>query len=180
MSEEIKSEQAPPRRGDVCKCPACGSNVDPEAYHCPICQTDFCFHCRARLLPADVQLECVNQQCGYYGKLICCVCDGSVEQEEAPSVYREREDCYWPAWLAVVLVMAGMIWYFSSSFLAAVMTAVVVYVGVGYFLQKRMGWNLFGTERSVEHQRRSSFNTCINCQGRVKELRKASLLQRSF
>ena len=35
----------------------------------------FCFHCRARLLPPDTQLQCVNQQCDYYGKLVCDVCD---------------------------------------------------------------------------------------------------------
>ena len=33
------------RRGDVEKCPVCGSRVDRDAYHCPTCRNYFCFHC---------------------------------------------------------------------------------------------------------------------------------------
>ncbi|MCY2986011.1 MAG: hypothetical protein NTY15_20470 [Planctomycetota bacterium] len=180
MSDELETVQKPQRRGDVGKCPACGSSVDPEAYHCPTCQTDFCFHCRARLLPADVQLECVSQPCSYYGKLICSICDGKVEQEEPPILYNEPQDGYWPAWLALVLFLAGIIWYLSSSFLAAAIISVTVYFGAGYYLQKQLDWNLFGKERSVEQHRRTSFYRCIHCQGRAKELRKESLIQRGF
>ena len=87
------------RRGDVEKCPVCGSHVDAEAYHCPSCRNYFCFHCRSRLVPPDTQLQCVNQQCDYYGKLVCDVCDISHQRDEAPTVYAEPEDGYWPGWL---------------------------------------------------------------------------------
>ena len=47
----------PPRRGDIHKCPVCGSGIDAEAYFCAKCKNYFCFHCRARLLPADALPE---------------------------------------------------------------------------------------------------------------------------
>ena len=120
VSEEPQDEActvstaAPQRRGDAEKCPVCGSRVDSEAYYCPTCQSFYCFHCRARLLPSDTQLQCVNQCCEYYGKLVCGVCDAAAEKEEPPAVYSEPEDGYWPAWLVLILVTAPMIWYFQS------------------------------------------------------------------
>ena len=156
------------RRGDVEKCPVCGSHVDPEAYHCPTCRSYFCFHCRARVLQPDTQLQCINQECDYYGKLICGVCDPHGEKEEPPTVYAEPEDGYWPAWLALVLVAVAVIWYFTS-FLVAAGTAIATYAVGGYLLH-RVGVNVFGRERKVEHQRMTSYHTCISCEKPVKEL----------
>ncbi len=167
-------ESGPPRRGDIRKCPVCGSPNDPEAFYCAKCRNYFCYHCRARALPAEPQLQCINQNCDYYGKLVCSVCNPLHEKDEPPSIYAEPEDGYWPAWLAVILVVAGFIWYFSAWFLAAALIAVLAYAGGGYLLQKQAGWNLFGTERRVEHQRKSAFHTCIKCQQPVKELRKGA------
>ncbi len=158
-----------PRRGNVEKCPVCGSRVDVEAYHCPACHNSFCFHCRARLLPPDTQLQCVNQQCDYYGKLVCEVCDSAAEKEEPPTVYAEPEDGYWPALLALVLILVPLVWYFTSSFLVAVGFAVLAFVGGGSFLQRR-GVNVFGRENQVEHPRRSTYYTCIRCRQPVKKL----------
>jgi hypothetical protein len=62
------------RRGDEAKCPACGVPMDPEAYRCPKCRIYFCFKCRRRVQPRDAQFQCMNQQCGYYGKLLCNAC----------------------------------------------------------------------------------------------------------
>ena len=93
------------RRGNVAKCPICGSQVDPEAYHCPACHNYYCYHCRARLLASDTQLQCANQSCDYYGKLVCSVCDPQGEKEEPPAVYEEPEDGYWPLWLIVSLII---------------------------------------------------------------------------
>ncbi len=108
------------RRGDVEKCPVCGSHVDAEAYHCPSCRNYFCFHCRSRLVPPDTQLQCVNQQCDYYGKLICDVCDREHERDEEPTVYAEPEDGYWPGWLLLALITFGCVWYFSSLVVARI------------------------------------------------------------
>lgn len=156
------------RRGDVEKCPVCGSHVDAEAYHCPRCHSYFCFHCRARLMPPDTQLQCVNQQCDYYGKLVCGVCDTANEKEEPPAVYAEPEDGYWPAWLLLVLVASGIIGYFTSL-LVAVGTAIGLFV-IGGILLQRSGLNIFGRERIVEHPRTSAYHSCINCEQPVKEI----------
>lgn len=156
------------RRGDVEKCPVCGSGVDADAYHCPSCRNYFCYQCRARMLPADPQLQCVNQKCDYYGKLVCGVCDTLHEKEEPPVTYAEPEDGYWPGWLLLVLLAAGLVWYFRS-FNLAVQFAVVVFFAGGYLIH-RLGLNVFGWERNVEHQRKSSYYTCLCCEQPVKEL----------
>lgn len=168
--ELLVDRSIPPRRGDITKCPVCGSHCDPEAFYCAKCRNYFCFHCRARSLPSELQLQCVNQDCDYYGKMVCGICDPGVEKDEPPSVYMEPEDGYWPAWLALVLILSGFVWYFSSSFLAAAATALIVYVAGGYCAH-RAGWNLFGTVRKVEQSRTSSFHTCIRCVQPVKEVR---------
>ena len=62
------------RIGQTAKCPACGVSMDPEAYRCPKCRIYFCFKCRRRVQPRDAQYQCMNQQCKYYGKLLCSVC----------------------------------------------------------------------------------------------------------
>ncbi len=158
------------RRGDVHKCPVCGLAVDAEAYHCPTCRAYFCYHCRARLLKPDAQLQCTNQDCQYYGKLVCGVCDPQREQHESPAIYAEPEDGYWPAWLALVLIVGAVIWYYAS-FWWAFLIATATYAGGGYLIQ-RAGWNLFGSERRVELQRKSTFHTCVSCHRRVKKLKR--------
>ena len=127
--------------------------MDPEAYHCPTCRSFFCFHCRARLLEPDTRLQCVNQGCDYYGKLVCGICDPLHEKNEAPSIYAEPEDGYWPAWLILVLI---------GTYL------------VGGYLLHRLGLNIFGRHRTLEHPRKSTFHTCIHCQSEVKELHKSA------
>lgn len=156
------------RRGDMTKCPVCGSHVDAEAYHCATCHNYFCFHCRARLLEPDAQLQCVNQDCVYYGKLVCGVCNPHHERDEAPSTYVEPEDGYWPVWLIFVLIAFAVLWYYTS-FLWAAGLAITAYVLGGYLLQK-LGLNVFGRERKVEHPRKSSFHTCVSCNQTVKRL----------
>jgi len=167
IPEEAKDELQ--RRGDVTKCPICGSQVDAEAYFCATCQNYFCFHCRARVLESELQLQCVNQDCDYYGKLICSACEDHHEKDEPPSLYLEPEDGYWPAWLLVVLVVGAVIWYFTSFWWGAGM-AIVLYAGGGYGMQ-RAGLNLFGKTRQVEYQRKSEVHTCISCEEPVKVLR---------
>lgn len=68
------------RVGDTAKCPACGVSMDADAYRCPKCRIYFCFKCRRRVQPRDEQFQCMNQQCGYYGKLLCNACTVEVPQ----------------------------------------------------------------------------------------------------
>lgn len=106
--------KAAERRGDINKCPVCGSHIDSEAYYCAKCRNYFCFHCRARVLPSDPQLQCTNADCAYYGKLICEACHPHNERDEDPSVYAEQEDGYWPAWLVLVTLASAVVWYYAS------------------------------------------------------------------
>lgn len=62
------------RTGQTQKCPACGVSVDADAYRCPKCMIYFCFKCRRRVQKHDQQFQCMNQQCNYYGKLLCNAC----------------------------------------------------------------------------------------------------------
>ena len=157
------------RRGDVGKCPICGSSVDPDAYHCAACRNYFCFHCRARLLPPDAQVECVNQDCGYYGKLVCGLCDGAQDKKEAPLVYAEPVDGYWPLWLAIALIV-GLVAWSMTVWWFGFFTTILVFAAGGFWLQKK-GYNIFGTESMVTHERSSSYRTCICCQQPTKEIK---------
>ena len=156
------------RRGDVQKCPVCGSQVDPDAYHCPTCRNYFCFHCRARLLESDTQSQCLDQACDYYGKLMCDVCDVSVEKEEPPTAYVEPEDGYWPALLVAVLVVGAVAWY-CTSFLIAAGMSIGIFALAGFLLHRK-GVNIFGREKRVTQSRVSSYRTCIGCGKPVKEV----------
>lgn len=157
------------RRGDVGKCPICGSSVDPDAYHCVKCRNYFCFHCRARLLPPDAQSECVNQDCGYYGKLVCGVCDGAHDKQEAPLIYAEPVDGYWPLWLAIAIIVGLVAWYMTVWWFG-LLIAILVFVAGGFLLQKK-GVNIFGTELIVTHEQSSSYRICILCQQPTKEIK---------
>ena len=159
------------RLGDVRKCPVCGSPVDADAYHCPSCRNYFCFHCRARLVPKDVELQCVNRHCDYYGKLVCDVCDVAQEQEEPPTVYEEPEDGYWPGLLVLSLICFGIVWS-SATFWIAILAAIGLFIGGGLLLQW-FGVNVFGRRRIVEHQRKSMRHRCIRCGQLVKEVHEA-------
>jgi hypothetical protein len=48
--------------------------MDPGAYRCPRCLIYFCFKCRRRVQQRDEQFQCMNQQCGQYGKMLCNAC----------------------------------------------------------------------------------------------------------
>lgn len=162
-SKELK------RRGDVTKCPVCGSRVDAEAYHCPSCKNYFCFHCRSRLLPSESQLQCINRDCGYYGKLVCDVCDPSCQKQEEPTVYQEPEDGYWPGLLALAVLALPFLWYYWSL-QNALITSVTLFVLGGGLLQS-IGVNVFGKQRTVEHPRTSEYHSCIQCGEAVKKTR---------
>jgi hypothetical protein len=164
-------ESPPPklqRRGDVSKCPICGSAVDAEAFHCAQCHNYFCFHCRARLLKSDTQLSCGNQKCDYYAKLVCSACDPPNLKEEPPSVFVEPLDGYWPVWLIVSLIAFGVTWY-NTSFYPAAAVAIALFL-IGGYLVHRAGINIFGGERRVTHDVTSTHYQCICCQQSAREV----------
>ncbi len=157
------------RLGDVDKCPACGSQVDSGAYHCPRCRVYYCFHCRVRVGDEDDQFQCINQACAYHGKLLCATCDPEAKREEPPSVYSEYESGWWP-FLLMGGMIVGLVALFSYSFLVA------AGIGLGTaaaaaFLLHRAGVNVFGRENKVVQPRVSTYHTCISCKEPVKELR---------
>jgi hypothetical protein len=157
------------RRGDVQKCPICGSQVDPDAYYCPKCRNYFCFHCRARLLAADKQYQCANKACDYYGKLLCGVCDQETLKEEPPAVYLEPEDGYWPLIAIASFALAVLTWI-ASSFSAGLIIGITLFAGGAYALH-RAGINVFGREREIAQPRSSAYYTCICCQHPAREIR---------
>ncbi len=161
-------EPALQRRGDVRKCPVCGSPVDAEAYHCPQCRNSFCYHCRAQIHPAEKHLQCTNQDCRYYAKLICEVCHKVTEKSEPPAVYMEPEEGYWPGLLLLAL-LTGLLTWVWASFLWATWLTLLVFAGGGFLLH-RLGINIFGSVRRVEHPRKSRFHPCICCGQRVKQV----------
>ncbi len=150
------------------KCPICGTQIDPEAYHCPACHNYYCFHCRARLLGPDVHLQCFNQQCEYYGKLVCNLCDAAAEKEEPPMIYAEARDGFWPALLLLIILVSPLVWYYTT-FLIAMGSAIAAFVVGGYALQL-LGLNIFGREENVELARKSTYYTCLGCHQPVREL----------
>jgi len=75
-----KQDDSLRRLGDTEKCPACGLSIDSSAYHCPRCRIYFCFKCRRRVPRGEPQYQCVDQQCQYYGKLLCKGCTVDVPQ----------------------------------------------------------------------------------------------------
>lgn len=99
-----------------------------RTYYCSHCRNYYYFRCRARLLGADKQYQCVNQDCEYYRKLVCGVCDPEVQRDEPPAVYLEPEDGYWPALLVVSLILAVLTWV-TSSFSAGLLMLLVAFAG---------------------------------------------------
>lgn len=156
------------RLGDTSKCPICGSNVATEAYHCTHCRNFFCYHCRARQASSETGLQCTNQACGYYGKLVCNICDPEQRKDEPPTVYLEPLDGYWPALLGISVIASLIVWLYST-WLAALIFWFGSYLGLGYILQS-MGFNIFGKQRTVSMPRTSKHHQCIGCGQTAKEV----------
>src|SRR5262245_53996616 len=158
------------RLGDVEKCPACGSPVDPCAYHCTKCRRDFCFHCRVPMVDADQQYYCTNQACSYHGKLLCATCDPEVKKEEPPLVYSEYESGWWPFLLMAGILVSLLTYIFGShSFWTSTGIGLGTAALVAFGLH-RAKVNVFGKENRLEQSRTSIYHTCISCKQSVREL----------
>lgn len=155
------------RLGNTTQCPICGSDVHEDAYHCTKCRSFFCYHCRAHLSSDDTILQCANQDCSYYGKWVCAVCNPVSKKQEQPLEYLEPVDGYWPAWLIVSLVLSLIsLWYFGWR--SALIAFVGLYVGLGYVLHS-MDLNIFGKQRRVTMDRTTEIHRCICCSEPAKK-----------
>ncbi len=126
------------------------------------------FSLSPRILPAEHQYQCVNQQCGYYGKPLCEVCEQLVEEDAPPAVYLEPQEGYWPLLLIAVIAAAWFVWS-RRSFGSALLWVLFGFPLIGGLLQA-VGINIFGKQRRVEHSRKSRFRRCLCCQQPVKEI----------
>ena len=157
------------RLGDTKKCPACGSEVDSGAYHCPRCRNYFCYRCRARVLPTDPQFQCVNQECDYHGKLVCSTCDKESLKEEEPTIYFDRVGGWWPS-LATCAVFLFIIALFYTDFWIALILALGTFAGVGLALH-RAGLNVFDANKKIVEHRHSVHHISVRCSKSVKASR---------
>ncbi len=159
------------RSGNVEKCPCCGSAVDPESYFCTACRNYFCYHCRARVLPAEETYQCVNMDCSYHGKMICGRCDPKQESEEPPVIYTEPEDGFWPLLLPVSLIGGAIAWWKAPiNFWGALIVAAVVFALLSGLVIK-LGGSVFGRTNQLEQKRTRIFHTCLQCRQEVRSSR---------
>lgn len=183
------------RVGDVTKCPACGTRMDADAYRCPNCRIYFCFKCRRRVDSRDDQYQCVNQQCSYYGKLLCsgCIVDapriGEVSRNVlVASARRTRawysfDDPLYPSWAFVFCFVAsiivgpgsamgfvplGLAWVFPVALGGA-----VVFAWFWYAAEHGLGVKYEPEQYEVVHEATELGRTrsCIACKQVVQNLK---------
>ena len=155
------------RLGNITQCPICGSEVHSDAYHCTKCRSFFCYRCRAHLGADEPILQCGNQDCSYYGKWVCGVCNPTIKKQETPLEYIEPIDGYWPVWLIASLLLSLIFgWYFTWT--SALIVFVGLYAGLGYILQT-MDVNIFGKQRKVSMDRSTDIHACICCSKPTKK-----------
>jgi hypothetical protein len=98
------------------------------------------------------------------------VCDLRQEREEAPSVYLEPEDGFWPLLLVLALVSGpvGWIGWRLNSF-GVVLTMLTVF-GTGALLVRLFKRRVFGRSIRIEQQRLTPYHICVSCGEEVREL----------
>lgn len=156
------------RRGPQEKCPACGWRLDADAYRCPKCMIYFCFKCRRRVTATDPQYQCLNQQCQYYGKLLCEVCTQSEPQYEE---YRQ-EHSEGGTWFGIAIAawVIGIVTWMLATFLVALVATVLVFA-VGCAIGKKLGWGILSETRyTLERFQRGEHKVCIGCKQLVEVL----------
>lgn len=160
------------RLGPQEKCPACGWRLDADAYRCPKCMIYFCFKCRRRVTVTDPQYQCLNQQCQYYGKLLCVVCTESVPEYQTYQQPQVHPGCSRGVGIVVVAVIFGIaVWWLFSSFLAGLITLATTLVA-GCIIAATMGWRIVDETTYVATQvQTGDHKACIACKQPVEVLR---------
>ena len=170
MAKEYK------RLGSQEKCPACGWRLDPDAYRCPKCMIYFCFKCRRRVMAKDPQFQCLNQQCQYYGKLLCEVCTTAVPEysvitEQVPHYNHTEGLGKWIVGGGVVLGIAVWIFLsFSVGFWVALASIII-----GTIVAAVKGKPLFDQDETTYTTRSEQYQSgyhreCIACHQPVEVL----------
>jgi hypothetical protein len=153
------------RLGQTEKCPACGFAVDDDAYRCPKCLIYFCFKCRRRVQKQDQQFQCMNQQCRYYGKLLCNACVVDVPNTTTTTSVPPNETLTFIVFAAGLVVASCWFWI---SFPLALGIGVLIFGIVWTIALKTdlLKQNAPVTETVVSHTHKG----CIACQQPVEHL----------
>jgi hypothetical protein len=151
------------RRGDTGRCPACGWGLDAEAYRCPKCRIYFCYKCRARVGRGEIQFQCADQSCPYYGKLLCAGCTVMEQEPDTTLLYTvpafKVETA--PAFFAGVL-LGGVVGVCAGSGWIGLVVAVATWVVAA----------LLAAQRKTQYRTvfGASHRCCIECRRPVKQL----------
>lgn len=157
-----ESPNKPYRRvGETQKCPACGVPVDADAYRCPKCMIYFCFKCRRRVQKHDQQFQCMNQQCNYYGKLLCNSC--LVDVDHTSTFVPPNDTLVSIRTWAVVVGLVSLWW---------VTIPVAIGIGAGAFIAGSIAASAAGMlkEKSPETVVLGRRKACIACKQAVEHL----------
>ena len=149
------------RRGNKQKCPACGWNLDGDAYRCPKCRIYFCYKCRARVVERDAQYQCMNQQCDCYGKLLCSACVKPIEEKDI----LPKDNA-----TIVTLIAGGFVGLITlpAGPIVSAIAATATVTGTS-FLARKFGFNVWLT-KDKEERVISAPLCCIACKKPVKHL----------
>lgn len=158
---EIESQQTN-RRGDLSKCPACGSRVDADAYRCPNCLIYYCFRCRRRIQEGELQYACASRSCGAYGKLLCAACTTTITEERPATSVKENR-------LAPAIIGGAAVPLFTLALLSWLglprkWPLIAALAAAGAAVGAMNPW-----KRSVPGTVSSSRLACTDCRGPVEQ-----------
>lgn len=163
------------RIGSQEKCPACGSRLDADAYRCPKCMIYFCFKCRRRVAARDPQYQCLNQQCKYYGKLLCEVCTTAVPEYKTHTVeipddhHTKVKDVVIMLILGCAIALGIVCWIFVAFSLGVACAIIAAWSGLAIAVQIFDGDLKTYTTKSEQYQS-GIHRECIACNQPVEIL----------
>ncbi len=155
--------------------------MDPEAYRCPKCRIYFCFKCRRRVQPRDQQFQCMNQQCAYYGKLLCNACivevpvmgdrDRQELVEEGKHVRSLPVGCAWVAFGVVLVAVFAVGMYFALPWWGRIVGGLVLGGIVAGWLAGQTEYKQPVYRTVTENVEVGRRKCCIACRQAVERLR---------
>jgi len=158
------------RLGPRDKCPACGWQLDTDAYRCPKCKIYVCFKCRRRVTTSESQYECHNQKCQYYGKLFCGVCIKLIPEIET----RQQLQTTYGGWkiIGIIATLLGIVTMGLSLSIISGLIALVVAFVVGCIIAAANGWRIADETKCVATRYKVGEQmVCIACKEPLRILR---------